>query len=565
MTKFNPAYLKEARNSRAAAGSVWNRVKDGERKLIKKLQSSASDFPASVGTLEATRWIKLGKSRPVFPAGFKIDPFSVTMRGANKWGFFAGGALDTSSYLGEPPLIINTTGEPQHLLTTTGQRVTLQPGSAFDADPTDDLLTWRVNGKVTYLPGAVAVGDTPPGAEGLLDLFGGSKVLHLRTDRLTAPEGADGVTPATGEDVTVLPGSTEIEGAQTPATDGDGTLVLDESGQPILDPPAPATTDLYLVLVPFSTWILANPTSWKPATLRTAIGDLHEGTGFINGDGCIHVFQDPKLLWPDGYCVFATSSYANGHPLSYPLRAVLEPGYGVELGGYRRRAQSMTMFFKACCDAVGIPLAEKDLIVRKLERHGEHILMSFDDGNTVTFKGPTTRAKGELIRKGETISGSLTLRCKETHGTDWYRNRPWGLNGIQAKEFWPYASEELIIRDKVGWVRSYLDPVDGSSTRAKIELDGPGDAADDLWAELEARERVAGTSWADSVFGFPAVGMEYLLNPLEVLFGINDNWAAAIEGPLGSQDPQRWRRLKDFIAENKPAGSVVVLGPTYFF
>ena len=52
---------------------------------------------------------------------------------------------------------------------------------------------------------------------------------------------------------------------------------------------------------------------------------------------------------------------------------------------------------------------------------------------------------------------------------------------------------------------------------------------------------------------------------LGTLLGINNVWARAIEGSLGSVDPVRWRALVDFVEEAKPAGSVVICGPGYFF
>jgi len=563
MSKFNAQYLKESKFSRRSSGGVWSRIEEVQKPLVKSIQKAATDYPASVGLREATRWAIDGRSRPSLPRAFKIDPFEVVMRGADKWGFFSSGTLDTSSFLGDPPVLINTDGKPQRLLTDDGQRVVVAPGSAFDAVPDDDLMTLRVNGRVTYLPGALKLPDPNPGASGLLSLFGGSRVIKLRTDRLTDPEGDEGIQPARFS-AEQLPGTTTVEQAKPPLTDEDGHLTFDEGGEAFTSGDTVAETNLYLVLSPFAMWVITNSTGWKPSALDTDEGLLTEGSGFLNGDGCIHVFRDPKLLWADGVCKFKAASYVGAHPKSQPMRTTLEPGFGTNIAAYRRRSQSLPNFFRACCDAVGVEVSEEDRVVRRIERHGSKVMMTFDTGYATHFQGPTTRKVGDRILKGESLSGALSLRCEETHGVDWFRNRPWGLVGVEARLFWPYADKEIKLRDLPGWARSYPGQV-GGGLRASLETLGSNILSDALWDELAARERTAGTNWAYDTFGFVAPGQEMIVNPLEVAVQIAGGWVAAIEGPLGAVDPVRWNHLKDFIEESKPAGSIIIPGATYFF
>lgn len=595
MSKFDQTFVREAKKLRSAAGDVWALTEPAQRPLVKQLQATASDFQAGVCMAEASRWAIDGRCRPVFPGGFKIDPFGVTMRGAERWGFFAGGALDGNTFLGDPPLLINREGKPQHLLARDGTRVAVLPGSAFDADPADDLFTLRINGRVTYIPGALPLPQEPLGASHLLGMFGGSKVIGLRQDRLTSPLGDLGVLPAAEPFATLTGKKTVVSESRYVVTDENGYLTTDENGNPIFsednsgesyEPMSQSTgepvnkpsgtafeaadvsglLDLYLVLAPYSMWVLDNPTLWKPAVLDTAVGPLCEGTGFVNGDGCIHVFQDPKVLWPDGYCRFAVASYAAGHPRSFPLRARLEPGFGKNLSSYRRNTHSLVAFFKACCDVVGLEIAESEDVVDRVERHGLKSLIVMRSGKCVTCSGPVLRRSGDRVLPGETFSGALSLRSYDLQGPDWYRNRPWGLVGIPAKTFWPYAPSTLFIKDRSGWARSALDTENPLlPLRAKIELDGPEEDADTFWEEFESRERIAGGSWAADYFGFTVQEQEQMINPLEVAVANASPWAFAIEGALGSTAPDLWKRLQDFVEESKPAGSIAILGSTYFF
>jgi len=561
--RFDSTFLKSSRRCRAAAGSVWTRIEDDQAPLVRDLTRGATSFNPSVGIIEAQRWALSGETRPSFPAGFKLDHRGIIMQGANRWGFFTG-VVDTTGYLGDPPLLINDGGEPRYLLTTDGTRVTIQPGGAFDADPGDDLITLRVSGRVTYIPGAAPLPENPNLAPGMLDLFGGSRVVGLRTDRLTDPRGASGVSVAALASASI-PGTSTITQARVGLIDGSNQLILDGDGDPYLDPEAPASADLYLVLVPFSMWVIPNPTHWKPATLVTSRGLLFEGIGFVNGEGCIHVFDAPHLLWPEGHCVFGVSSYVGNHPQNFALRSNLSAGGGFHTAVYRRIRQSAGSFFRACCDAAGQPVADHDIVVRSVENHGNRVFATFDDGSSLLFEGPMLNRPGDKIVTGSAISGSLSVRCAETHGPDWYRNRPWGIAGLSIRNFWTFADPSILIKDRAGWVRTYLDPGDGTTLRAKVELHGDPLLIDEFWSEFEARERGCNTSWATDVLGLTAPDEEHMMNAFGILFEAQAAWSIVIEGALGSMAPQRWRNLEDFAQESKPAGSVVVVAPTFFF
>lgn len=641
--KFYRGFVEEGSRISSSRGSIWTRIEKDQAGLIESA-SSLSSHPG-IQTNEALRWLRDGRSKPVFDAAFKFSEEDIQLHGPDRWGYYSGSTgLNLSSYLEGPPVLTNRTGHDYHLVSSLGERVTLRHGESFISDPHDDQNIIRVTGRIALLPGGVMLTPEVVDAPDLLSTFGPSRVVGLREDIVTEskiglvesfrplPLGnnqlflsntkgtllffGDSDQDSLEEDIPTYTISFEAKnggytnqdgvyfhslsdsvwnhsvfGAEVPEAGKRlpdnflsvnygatfdfspssflGSVILFESTQTQISDEAAETAanqtsaQSYLIPAPHSMWILRLKEGYKPYALKTKKGTLVSGTGFMNGPGCIYLFEDPWTLWPDGVCLMSAAEIESSHSRMHPLRTQISgAGKGVSL--YRRRLQNPAVLFRAACEVIGLPVAGENMILSGFEYHAPYTLMRFRNGESKVVKGQCLRKVGDMIFSGEEISGMLSLRSENTHGPGWYRNRPWGLRGIPARSIFSWAPEDLVVKDTPSLATSYQDASTGD-LRARISLIGSKASQDLFWETIEKSERLSGRSLAKDLLNFSSAGQQVLVNPLEVFLHAAGVWAFAIEGALGSIEPEDWRRIEDFILESKPAGSLVIVGPTYFY
>lgn len=514
--------------------------------------------------LHSASWLLEEPASENGPLAWGFSDSDIRAWGPNRWGFVAadpaGGLrrslLDLGDYHRQDGLLYNPGPDVEVFTDAAGSIVRLQPRSYFLGDADSALMVILEDGQPVLLiddsdnPLIGEESDYSSALSRIRGLLGDTAAVVAHWPRLEQgnPQNLN-ANYAPYEDGSVLYGSAE----------GESFILTDGAGNALRDDDYP--DDGYIILSPHSVWSLAIPEGIRPLELTTSKGPLFEGSGFRWSQGFLMLYDDPVSLWPDRV-VKAKQVLVDRLPARhYPLRVDDHRTRGKDVAAYLRHSRGLRSLFRACVDVAGQTYIDEADTVSYVESHNLNSLVVLASGRVAVLSNGAPLEAGDRVESSSVLGNTLQLRSEATHGKDWFRNRPWSLVGIDSGIFWP-GHPGIAIRDEILTAEAYLS---GGELRARILFNQDPVKEQALWQALDAAEDITGLRRAETLFGMEEDGQLVDVNPLELLLRVVGGYAFAIEGSLGSYDPGAWRRIRDFLDREKPAGSVAILAPTWYW
>ena len=289
-------------------------------------------------------------------------------------------------------------------------------------------------------------------------------------------------------------------------------------------------------------WVLPIDADIRPIRIIDSNGHAYlSGSVFDTKRGFLVFRQDPATLFPDRVAQLQAYVQYPYHPFEYPLGCVnLFPQDNVYQ--YLRNSQTIESFKRALANVAGLAVIPKDSEL--IGVYGD--IYVFTD-YTLHIPYDHTPLSPGLYSEG-TVIGDLQI-----HGGSgsWWPLLNWD-SGLVLGSSLGMSGLTLPYEQRAARVTSQ----GSGGLHVRISLDGDSAVQDLFWDVMHNAEERTGI-YLNDVLGMSEVGEEISVNPLEVFMSIYGRQLLRVD--VGSLESDVIRNLKDFIVNNKPVGSLVIL------
>lgn len=304
----------------------------------------------------------------------------------------------------------------------------------------------------------------------------------------------------------------------------------------------------------FNTWIVPFPFTLEAFSLQSTKGLLVRGQEYEQSGGFLRTFVPPQDLWPDFKIHVAHGAEPAASLLGFTLKVdgALNPMH--EVVKYRRTSQSIAQLKRAAAAASGfVVLPATSKLVRR-QSAGGITRYQFEDYVRYVSYSHEVLEEGQLYPEGTIIGADFDLAGPDGRPF-WYRDFSFS-NGLDLAPLTAIPGIRILDMDSTAEIVSNPLPPQNGKRYCRFPVNGDSDKVAKFWRRVDRNSAVSGFFLADYI-GINAGTPSKIVNPLDLVFqGMLRDRAIILR--LGRAPAATAERLRRFIMEEKPAGSILV-------